>query len=255
MSLAREEVPGFDDATSISSESEIPIAEQQMNASQSSSSPAQQPRVEKVAAKLVMVGQGAVGKSCFLIRVAHNEFPQDYVPTVFDNTDQPVSIRSNRHQVDVQLGLFDTMSRSDDHRIRRLVYPGADLVVICFSVIHSSSFEEATTAFVAEANENAPGAPVVLLGLKSDLRKSTDIAEKMKKYNIRPVPRSDAEAAAQKLGIPYFETSSLTDPEGVHAIMQQLADIIVDRRLKKPGKPKGGNGLLSLLKRLIGRQE
>ena len=54
--------------------------------------------------KVVVVGDGAVGKTCLQLRFANKSFPRDYVPTVFDNY-APQVLRNNKPYT---LSLWDT---------------------------------------------------------------------------------------------------------------------------------------------------
>ncbi|KAM7157932.1 rho-related GTP-binding protein RhoJ isoform 2-T2 [Molossus nigricans] len=77
---------------------------------------------EKTMLKCVVVGDGAVGKTCLLMSYANDAFPEEYVPTVFDHYAVTVTVGGKQHL----LGLYDTAGqidlRDDPKTLARLLY-------------------------------------------------------------------------------------------------------------------------------------
>lgn len=80
--------------------------------------------------KLVIVGDGACGKSC-LLRTFEAGSPQmEYITTFFENSDVDIDYEGKS----VELALWDTAGQEDYDRLRPLSYPDTDVVLICYSI-------------------------------------------------------------------------------------------------------------------------
>jgi len=181
--------------------------------------------------KCVVVGDGAVGKTCLLISYTTNAFPGEYIPTVFDNYSANVMVDGKP----INLGLWDTAGQEDYDRLRPLSYPQTDVFLVCFSVISTSSFENVKTKWVPEIQHHAPNVPILLVGTKSDLRKDENTIKQLNSRQQSLVTVENAQRMAKEIGaVNFLECSALTQ-EG----LKQVFDDAIRAAMSKPNKPKG----------------
>eukprot|EP01090_Pellita_catalonica_P021567 TRINITY_DN810_c0_g1_i1.p1 TRINITY_DN810_c0_g1~~TRINITY_DN810_c0_g1_i1.p1 ORF type:complete len:182 (+),score=4.74 TRINITY_DN810_c0_g1_i1:50-595(+) len=157
--------------------------------------------------KVMVVGDSAVGKTCMLISYTTNAFPDEYVPTVFDNYTANTVVEDNP----VNLGLWDTAGSNEYDQLRPLSYPGTDVFILCFSITKPESFNNIKTKWVAEVTHFNPNTPMVLVATKLDLRNNSDTIKLLKEKNAEPISQSKGTALAKEINaFTYVECSAKT---------------------------------------------
>lgn len=182
--------------------------------------------------KCVVVGDGAVGKSCLLISYTTNAFPGEYVPTVFDNYSANVMVDGKP----VSLGLWDTAGQEDYDRLRPLSYPQTDIFVVCFSIISRSSFENITAKWIPEIKHHSPSVPIILSGNKVDLKDDQSTQDRLREKGMSVISYEEGKAKAKEIGaVGYYETSALTQ-KGVKELFDSAIRAVLNPTKVKMSK-------------------
>lgn len=194
------------------------------------------------AIKAVVVGDGAVGKTCLLISYTTNAFPGEYIPTVFDNYSANVMVDGQA----VNLGLWDTAGQEDYDRLRPLSYPQTDVFLVCFSIVSPPSFENVKAKWNPEITHHCPDVPKLLVGTKCDLREDKDTLERLTDKKMSPISVEQAQAMCKQIGaVKYMECSALTQ-QGLKAVFDEAIRIVLNppaaSKGKKSKKSGGGGG-------------
>ena len=193
--------------------------------------PAQQAELRR---KLVIVGDGACGKTCLLIVFSKGTFPQVYLPTVFENYVSDVEV-DGRH---VELALWDTAGQEDYDRLRPLSYPDSNVILICFAIDSPDSLDNVQEKWISEVLHFCQGVPILLVGCKTDLRHDPKTIEELKRTSQRPVTSDEGQAVAQKIGaIKYLECSAKTQ-EGVKEVFESATRAALTTSKDAPKKSK-----------------
>ncbi|PRP77586.1 hypothetical protein PROFUN_00447 [Planoprotostelium fungivorum] len=181
--------------------------------------------------KCVVVGDGAVGKTCLLMAFSSNLFPQEYVPTVFDNYNSAIMIDKKPYN----LGLWDTAGQEEYDRLRALCYPQTDVFLVCFSVVNPSSYDNIKLRWLPELSHLCPGTPTVLVGTKIDLRDDPTTIESLKQSQQEPITTEKGEQLSREMRMnTYMEVSALTQ-KNLRELFEKAATIVIDQHPSKAG--------------------
>ncbi|KAJ3085367.1 GTP-binding protein Rho1 [Quaeritorhiza haematococci] len=184
--------------------------------------------------KLVIVGDGACGKTCLLIVFSKGHFPEVYVPTVFENYVADVDV-DGKH---VELALWDTAGQEDYDRLRPLSYPDSHVILICFAVDSPDSLDNVQEKWISEVLHFCAGLPILLIALKKDLRNDPRVIEELRKTNQSPVTYEEGLSVAQKIGAYRYLECSAKQNDGVKEVFEHATRAALLAKTRKKNKKK-----------------
>jgi small GTP-binding protein len=177
--------------------------------------------------KILVTGDGMVGKTSLLHRYAKNEFPEQHEATVFDTYSVQVNIGGQTWD----LSLFDTAGQEDYDSLRPLTYGNADVFVLCYSCMKPEGIDNLVKKWLPEKEQYNKDAPYVLVGTKTDLRNDKEAtAALLKASGKMPVFCEDVDKAPFKECKKVLECSAKTG-EGVRDVMNEIIKVALHHKM------------------------
>ncbi|CAO3703851.1 unnamed protein product [Rhizopus stolonifer] len=170
---------------------------------------------ESIKRKIVIVGDGACGKTCLLSVFCNGSFPTThYIPTIFETAVKDMVVDSNN----VATELWDTAGQEDYDRLRTLSYPDSDVIIVAFSVDIPESLENITEKWVPEVKRYCPGLPIILVACKIDLRQDQTTIEELSKQSEKVTSFQQGATVAKEIGACKYVECSAKSGQGVQEV-------------------------------------
>lgn len=162
--------------------------------------------------KIVIAGNGRVGKTSLMHRYVAGEFNRSYSVTIgADFASREVDMGSET----IRLVIWDLAGQQRFHVVREGFYRGAKVVILVFDITYAVSWND-LVLWEQEVTQRAPDAQVVVVGNKTDLQ------------NKRVIPYDMAYQWAQKRRYGYVETSCATGA-GVDDLFVGVAHLVMGK--------------------------
>jgi small GTP-binding protein len=165
--------------------------------------------------KLMVIGEGAVGKTTLVNRYVTGTFERDYKTTIgsqFAVKLTHISPPQSEYAIGIKLQAWDVAGQARFKAVRKMYYSGAAGIILVFDVTRRRSFTE-LSKWVQEADESiGMRVPFLCVGNKTDLPD-------------RAVPSDEAKRWAEDNGFLYLESSAKTG-DGVADMFTVLAEVM-----------------------------
>ena len=164
--------------------------------------------------KVLILGDKAVGKSCFLIRFTENKFQEIYLSTAgMDYKYKDVMYEEGKT---IRLQIWDTAGQERYRTITTGLFKGAVGIILMYDITDKQTFNNVREWIKSIEEETSKKVILILVGNKVDKKE-------------REVLKAEGEQIAEEYNFPFFETSAQSGLN-VNSVFETLAKLIVEKK-------------------------
>lgn len=177
---------------------------------------------ERYIFKVILIGDGAVGKTSLVLRYMEGKFEIDYLPTIGTQIYTKTIGLAGRQ---IKLVIWDISGQPAFTSVRSDYYRGARGVILAFDLTRPETYEH-LNGWINETKKYVPKPHIIVVGSKSDLERQRKVTQKV------------GEAYASGINAPYIETSAKED-KNVEKLFTTLAtDLVNDTEISQRQKKR-----------------
>jgi len=165
--------------------------------------------------KVVLLGDGGVGKTSLIARYVVNKFDNKYIATIGTKVSRrDIQVVKPNLIINLRMMIWDILGQKEYSKIRSASLSGAQGVILVGDLSRPETVQSLEDFWLKEVNAIVGKIPTVIVGNKSDLAKPDSMSSTM------------LESMGQRLGIPILVTSAKTGTN-VEAIFTTLGEQLV----------------------------
>lgn len=179
------------------------------------------------AIKVVLMGQGGVGKTAMVLRYTTGDFNEQYMPTIGDMYTKDVEVNGAPRHIEID----DTAGQEAYADLKKEKMSTGDGYILVYSITDDTTFSklDRVREEIMKA-QNGRSVPIFLVGTKVDLASDRAVSEK------------ERLAKARQWGCQSFEVSSKAN-QGVEDVFTKLVQDILSVT-SDPTKGGGGGSVM-----------